>query len=402
MSPRLIRRSTDLRRLAEEGYDVDVVAGHLVLRDIPYVDHLRRVRRGVLVSTLDLAGDRTVAPGDHYAWFAGSLPCDRHGRPLLGMVHAHHARSLAADLQVDHWLCSKPIGREFADYHEKMTTFVGQISGHATAVDPTATARTGHVVAAEDLRSPFQYVDTATARNGTGALIERLAGQSIGIVGLGGTGSYILDLVSKTPVGRIHVFDDDAFLQHNAFRAPGAASRADLEARRSKVDHFDRIYSKLHRGIVPHHVRLNASNLRLLESLDFVFLCMDDAAAKRAIVDSLEKGSNSFIDVGMGLQLGDDGLTGTLRVTTSTTGMRDHVRTRNAIPLSAGGDDDAYRSNIQIVELNALNAALAVVRWKRLYGYYADLEHEHLSTYSVDGNHILNECTSAGRLPPPG
>lgn len=394
MSLPLIRRSRDLRRLADEGYDIDVVAGHLVLRDVPYVDHLRRVRRGVLVSTLDLAGDRTVAPGDHYAWFAGALPCDHDGRPLLGMVHAHHARSLAADLKVDHWLCSKPFGREFVDYYEKMTTFTDQISGYAAALDPTATARTGCVVAAEGIRSPFQYVDTATARNGTGALIDRLAGLSIGIVGLGGTGAYILDLICKTPVRRIHVFDDDAFLQHNAFRAPGAASREDLEAIRSKVDHFDRIYSKLHRGIVPHPVRIHASNLRLIERLDFVFLCMDDAAAKRAIVEALEKNNISFIDVGMGLQRGDAGLTGILRVATSTPAMRDHVRSRNAIPLSTGGNEDAYRSNIQIVELNALNAALAVIRWKRLYGYYADLEHEHLSTYSIDGNHILNECTS--------
>jgi hypothetical protein len=37
--------------------------------------------------------------------------------------------------------------------------------------------------------------------------------------GLGGTGSYILDLVSKTPVNEILLFDSDDFLQHNAFRS---------------------------------------------------------------------------------------------------------------------------------------------------------------------------------------
>ena len=41
--------------------------------------------------------------------------------------------------------------------------------------------------------------------------------------------------------------------------------------------------------------------------------------------------------------------------------------------------------------LNALNAALAVVRWKRLRGVYADLEREHHAIYEVDGNTLLNE-----------
>jgi tRNA A37 threonylcarbamoyladenosine dehydratase len=46
---------------------------------------------------------------------------------------------------------------------------------------------------------------------------------------MGGTGSYILDLVAKTAVMEIHLFDGDDFNQHNAFRAPGAASLEDLE-----------------------------------------------------------------------------------------------------------------------------------------------------------------------------
>lgn len=34
--------------------------------------------------------------------------------------------------------------------------------------------------------------------------------------------------------------------------------------------------------------------------------------------------------------------------------------------------EDAYRSNIQIADLNALNAVLAVGTWKRLCGFYVD------------------------------
>lgn len=47
-----------------------------------------------------------------------------------------------------------------------------------------------------------------------------------------------------------------------------------------------------------------------------------------------------------------------------------------------GGQE--YASNIQIVELNALNASLAVIKWKQLSGFYQDLEYEHHLTYSTN------------------
>ena len=34
---------------------------------------------------------------------------------------------------------------------------------------------------------------------------------------------------------------------------------------------------------------------------------------------------------------------------------------------------------------------LAVIKWKKLSGFYCDLEREHHSTYTLDGNMLLNE-----------
>ena len=64
--------------------------------------------------------------------------------------------------------------------------------------------------------------------------MRRLAGDRIGIVGLGGTGSYILDYVSKTRVVEIHLFDGDGYQQHNAFRAPGATTRRNWRRDRAR------------------------------------------------------------------------------------------------------------------------------------------------------------------------
>jgi hypothetical protein len=67
----------------------------------------------------------------------------------------------------------------------------------------------------------------------------------------------------------------------------------------------------------------------------------------------------------------------------------DHVPMRISFPTLAGEDD--YSSNIQIADLNALNATLAVIRWKKHFGFYRDLDREHHSTYTIDGNMLTNE-----------
>ena len=46
-------------------------------------------------------------------------------------------------------------------------------------------------------------------------------------------------------------------------------------------------------------------------------------------------------------------------------------RSRKLAPLT-DGPDDVYRTSIQIAELNALNAALAIVRFKQVRGFYTE------------------------------
>lgn len=106
------------------------------------------------------------------------------------------------------------------------------------------------------------------------------------------------------------------------------------------------------------------------------------------IVEKLEAIGAGFIDVGMGLELDEGSLGGILRMTASTPEKRDHARQR--ISFVGGGAEDIYASNIQVADLNALNAVLAVIKWKKIRGFYRDLEHEHHCTYTTDGNMLIN------------
>jgi hypothetical protein len=143
-------------------------------------------------------------------------------------------------------------------------------------------------------------------------------------------------------------------------------------------------------GVVVHNVFLDETNLHLLDGLDFVFVCLDRGTAKRAVVDRLVANGISFADLGMGVVLSNDRLGGIVRVTTSTPETRDQ-----AMPHISFSDEDRevneYATNIQIAELNALNAALAVIRWKKLFGIYRDIRDEIYSGYSIPSGEIITE-----------
>ena len=62
----------------------------------------------------------------------------------------------------------------------------------------------------------------------------------------------------------------------------------------------------------------------------------------------------------------------------------------------AGGGPGEYERNIQLAELNALNAALAVIKWKKIRGIYQDLVQEGDCGYVLDGNRIVNRDTMSG------
>lgn len=193
-------------------------------------------------------------------------------------------------------------------------------------------------------------------------------------------------------------YDGDEFSTHNAFRAPGAPPIEILRQAPGKVDYLATLYGNMHRRIVAHPVFLHADNVTELAEMNFVFIAMDRGVPKRMLVDRLENYEIPFIDVGMGVSEVDGQLTGQLRITTSTSRQRDHVHDRQRIPFADTGVDDAYATNIQIAELNMLNAALAVIKWKKLCGFHLDLDLEHSSIYQIDGNTLINEDQAAARF----
>jgi hypothetical protein len=390
MSQRPISRSADLKKLREEGYDLEIRSGCLLVKDVPYVNSRKEVKRGILAMKLVLADDETARPDDHVAYFSGDHPCDEDGNEIAKIKNTSGERSLAEGVVIQHSFSAKPKPHGFyPDYYAKVTTYVGILSGPAWRIDKSTAKTFPFIEPEQDSDEPFNYTDNASSRAEIVAVTEKMALKRIAIVGLGGSGSYVMDLVAKTPVRQINLYDGDAFLQHDAFRSPGAPSGDDLRAKQPKVAYFKNLYAKMHRGIVDHAVYVDAGNVEELRSMDFVFLCLDKGSAKKVIVEKLEEFNVPFSDVGMGIQLNNGALGGIVRVTTSTEKKHDHLRGR--VSFGDAAADNEYDNNIQIADLNALSAVLAVIKWKKLFGFYRDLKSEHHSQYSIDGNLLLNE-----------
>lgn len=390
MSRQLVSRSPDLQRLRAEGYALSVRESHLLVR-VPYVNAQRQVAVGTLVSELSVSGDATTTPGTHVAYFVGAtaedVPCDSQGRALHELIHQRQPTDLGGGL-VASCSFSRKSNPTYPDYYEKISTYAALIVAHAQALEPTATVHMFPPVAADEEDSVFRYLDSATGRARIGAVTDKLRLGKVVIVGLGGTGSYILDLVAKTPVKAIHLYDRDVFLTHNAFRSPGAATLDELNSAPRKVDHFRAKYDAMHRQVIAHPEHVDASNIDELRDADFVFMSIEAGPAKRFIIEKLQEFGVPFVDAGMGVYQRGTSLGGIVRTTTGTPGRMDHVWSRLSF---ADEEDDEYEQNIQIADLNMLNAALAVIRWKRLLGFYLDLEDEIESLYTIDGNHLLNE-----------
>jgi len=71
----------------------------------------------------------------------------------------------------------------------------------------------------------------------------------------------------------------------------------------------------------------------------------------------------------MGLNRKKGPIDGMLRATYYSANRGQKVREENLATL-ADGPDDVYRTNIQTAELNGLNAAIAVIKFKQLRGFY--------------------------------
>jgi hypothetical protein len=199
----LANHNDDIRRLLEKGYALRFDSGYLVVRYIPYLDANKALQVGAIVTKLVFIDKMRVQQQDHQVFFAGSAPHGLDGQPVPNLF-----------AKIEHYL-----------------NLVGGPAMSLHGFNPF-TFRVDHDVVAD---SVFKFQDTMTSRAEIGDLAAVFKNEVIAIIGLGGTGCFVLDFTVKTPVQEIRGFDGDFYYVHNAYRSPGHLDEQDLGKAKAEV-----------------------------------------------------------------------------------------------------------------------------------------------------------------------
>lgn len=398
MSQQLVNRNDDIRRLVDKGYAIAFdSSNYLVVRDIPYLDSTGGLRWGAIVSKFVDRGNDLITQDDHQVYFAGEIPHRLDGTAinLGGGAHQLALSEDSHDVVVQRSFSNKrKVGGQlvaYVDFYEKISTYVEIISGPAIdrhGVTPlTYRARLNG-----PSDSPFKIRDTLTSRAEIGDLAAKFKNEVVVVIGLGGTGAYLLDFLVKTPVREVRAYDDDAFHVHNAFRSPGKVD-PESELDRPKPEVYQARYESFRNGLIIKRKLIDAGCAEDLRGATFAFVCVDKGSARAEIFRLLISLGIPFIDVGMGLDRKNGALNGMLR-TTYYSVENAHAQLERGLAELTDGEGGLYRTNIQIGELNSLNASLAVLKFKQLRGYYHDgVGHENF-VFQIGKLKVLGDATT--------
>jgi len=382
----LVNHNPDIRQLFEKKYALSIDSGFLVIRDIPYLDDKGNLKIGAIVTKLVYKDDKHVKQQDHQIFFCGLHPCQLDGSLIRNLGGgAVNIQLSSTDINVQRSFSNKPNGG-FKDFFEKIESYVTIISGPAMEKFDI-TPYTCRVV--DDIGdSVFKYSDTLTSRAEIGDLSIKFKDEVVAVIGLGGTGAYLLDFLVKTPVNEIRGFDLDWFYVHNAYRSPGKLEKSELNMRKSEV--YQKRYESFRNNLKIHPKYILSDSVNDLKGVTFAFVCVDKGKSREEIFDLLIKMKIPFIDVGMGLERENDQISGIVRTTYFSKENAEQLKNRKLAPVD-DLPDDIYKNNIQISELNALNACFAIIKYKQVMGFYTDDENLHHQLFTIDGFNCVGE-----------
>lgn len=366
------------REASRRGWHIDVGGDHIAVAGVPYRQHdgasgLCQVTVWVLEDGRTMTAPPNGSGATHAARLGGVTGGKAYraeGEPVGNVIWTDNTHECVISIKLD--------SGNYADAWHALLNYCSIVAAAAQAGGDQEPRQTGRIFKFEVLGE-----NTPDIR----AWEDKAGGQKIGIVGLGGVGLWLLDLMSKTNVGEIRVWDGDHIQGRNLVRAPGWAGEDAVG--QNKAEYFGELYSRFRNGISIYPEYLDPSSASdSLDGLDFVFIAIDNTETRSALCERLEQAGVPFIDVGMGIERQQGEVRGSLQVFFSG---GDAGRWRIGIPTVVGVGEQEYHI-LQLADLAALNASLAVGVWRRHTGQYAEDSKEWLIRYSVESNTLLKRA----------
>ena len=128
--------------LYQEGYELEIRGGYLLVHHIPYLNAKKEVLYGALVLVLTHASpNRAGRPKDHTAFFTGETPYNADGTPLNAVINNSNRQQLTETITIQHYFSSKPKQGHYNDYYDQVRTYAEILSVQAKEVNPVVTPK---------------------------------------------------------------------------------------------------------------------------------------------------------------------------------------------------------------------------------------------------------------------
>ena len=264
---------------------------------------------------------------------------------------------------------------EYEDAWQALRTYVNAIYAGFTTSDTQSTRR---------VERPYTFDIIGDKSRSEVEWLDLVAGERIAIVGLGGVGSWIADLVTKSDVYELHAWDDDVIEPRNIIRMPGAVDPQWLG--KHKAEWFQQTYSSIHRRVRGSRVRVTKDNVQeVVTDTTFAFVAVDDDESRLMVCDAMFSARIPFVSVGLSLARRDTQATASVRVVTAHAHRESW---RGAIPrVGQAGQDDYAR--LELPDISAMAAGWAIQSWRKMRGQIPQSQPEECMVYHAEDHSIV-------------
>ena len=294
---------------------------------------------------------------------------------LFNRAGGELSKGVIAQSQSSLVLSIKMRGREYDDAWDALNTYVTQVYelylGPSGSGGDLATRPYTFEVLGDQLPEAIKWR----------GLVDQ---ERVGVVGLGGVGAWIADMVVKADPQEVHGWDYDCIEPKNILRMPGGLA-PEAWIGRTKADWFQEIYSIIHANAHGHNVRVHSENVKdVIESATFCFVAVDDSDDRMMVCDGLAAAGIPFVVAGVSLSR-EHGVTASMRIVTAHAGVSSW---RDAIPQVGRAGQDEYGS-LELPDIYSMAAGWAVQSWRKMRGQFVQEQREECLEYSSSDQSLI-------------
>ena len=292
--------------------------------------------------------------------------CDRMGNQIGNPVRTDNGNSCTISIQRDE--------AGYRDGWEALKTYINAIYGGFLASDPSSS---------HQAERPYTFQILGERSRDEVQWLDLVRGEKTVIVGLGGVGAWIADLLVMADVAEINGWDDDLIEGKNIIRMPGAVSPDWIG--KSKAQWFEETYSKIHHQVHGHKESVSDQNAKeMCTNTTFGFVAVDNDEGREIACNAMAEVGIPFIDVGIAVNRIEDQITCSIRLTISA--PYDDAW-RKAVPKVDKAGQDIY-GKLELPDIAAIAAGLVVQSWRKIRGQMAQDCASECMVYRAETNTI--------------